>query len=103
MDTVRVLRLIEYEGPRDLMEKQLAKSLHGTRIGMCSKEYPDGIRITAVTLDQFPQILEEGRSVPCPVEMTKLKESLDWTQNQLSKARAVIDDEGLQDINGQEV
>ena len=31
MDIVRVLRVIEYVGPRDLIEKQIEHSIHGTK------------------------------------------------------------------------
>lgn len=61
-DIIRVLRLIEYEGPRDVVEKQLKMSLHGTREGV--RINGRTCRITAVTLDQFPKILEEARNQP---------------------------------------
>jgi hypothetical protein len=71
VDIIRVLRLIEYEGPRDLVEKQLKMSLHGTRNGIQDKE--SSVRITAVTLDQFPQVLSEAQQIPCPKAMTELQ------------------------------
>jgi hypothetical protein len=88
-DIVRVLRLIEYEGPRDLVEKQVKDSLHGTRTGIRDKEN-NSVRITAVTLDTFPQVLEEARQIPCPAEMTKLRTDLERTQDQLTIAHQLI-------------
>jgi len=31
MDNIRILRVIEYSGPRDLVEPQVAASLHGEK------------------------------------------------------------------------
>lgn len=46
-DRVRVLRVVEYEGPRSWVEGTLARSIHGTFSG--------GVGcITAVTLDFVP-------------------------------------------------
>jgi len=51
MDNVRILRIIEYTGPRDVVELQVAKSIHGEkRIG--------GVVIRATTLGEFPEIME---------------------------------------------
>lgn len=51
-DRVRVLRVIEYEGPRDWVEKTINQSLHGTF------EIPgiSGV-IRAVTIGDFPSLL----------------------------------------------
>lgn len=57
-DQVRVLRLIEYEGPRSLVEEQIKNSIHGSRMTMKNQ-----VRISVVTLDQFPQVLEEARNI----------------------------------------
>lgn len=51
MDIVRILRIIEYVGPRDQVEKQIRNSLHGSREGL------PGVTITATTLGTFPEIL----------------------------------------------
>ncbi|HET9253870.1 MAG TPA: hypothetical protein VFO16_01550 [Pseudonocardiaceae bacterium] len=48
-DYVRVFRLVEYVGPRALVEKQIEASLHGTRWGFQGRERR-GVRITATTL-----------------------------------------------------
>ena len=63
-DRVRVLRLVEYEGPRSLVEAQIKNSIHGTRC--FSPNRSDRVRITAVTLDQFPEVLEKARQTPDP-------------------------------------
>lgn len=49
-DIVRVLRLIEYIGPRALVEKQVTNSIHGSRVGMAGQG--KGVLITAVTLNE---------------------------------------------------
>ena len=58
MDTIRVLRVIEYIGPRDEVEEQVARSIHGTR--RCDK----GMIIKAATVGSYPEILDG------PVEIT---------------------------------
>jgi hypothetical protein len=61
-DIVRVLRIVEYIGPRDLVEDQVAKSIHGSR--QCG---PNGaIRITAVTLGEFAEIMKQSEPVMVP-------------------------------------
>jgi hypothetical protein len=55
-DQVRIFRLVEYVGPRSVMERQVANSIHGT------KEFQKGsCRITAVTLGEYPEILQSAR------------------------------------------
>jgi len=58
MDIIRVQRLIIYEGPRHLVEKQIEKSVHGTR------EFGNGTKVFAVTLASFPEVIPP----PTPVE-----------------------------------
>lgn len=55
MDIVRILRVIEYVGPRDKIEKQVADSIHG------EKRFNDCV-IKAATIGVYPDILcqEEG-------------------------------------------
>ena len=66
-EIVRVLRLVEYEGPRKEVEEQVRNSIHGTRMGMKC------VRITAVTLDQFPEVLVEARNILCPKALLELR------------------------------
>jgi hypothetical protein len=54
-DVVRVLRIIEYRGPRKWVESTVAKSIQGTR--ECGK----GQTITAATIGNYPEILEAAR------------------------------------------
>jgi hypothetical protein len=63
-ETIRVLRLVEYEGPRELVEPQVARSIQGTRLVMEGRR--PGVRITATTLGTFPEIIEEARKTPDP-------------------------------------
>lgn len=53
-DIIRILRIIEYTGPRAAVEKQVEMSLHGEREGM------HGCKIRAATLGLFPEILESA-------------------------------------------
>jgi hypothetical protein len=52
MDIIRVLRVIEYVGPRADVELQVSRSLHGERKG-CGE-----CVIKAATVSTFPEILE---------------------------------------------
>ncbi|MFA7307201.1 MAG: hypothetical protein WC026_11060 [Hyphomicrobium sp.] len=52
----RVLRVIEYVGPRSAVEIQVAKSLHGDL-------HLNGVTIKAATVGTFPEILS-GENVP---------------------------------------
>lgn len=62
-DTVRVLRLVEYIGPRAWVEKTVANSINGKKtIGIRTGT---DCTITGVTLTQYPEILE---NVPAHVE-----------------------------------
>jgi hypothetical protein len=61
MDIVRVLRIIEYVGPRDQVEETIARSIHGTLEtprGSRSLDTPR-MKITAVTIGDYPEILRE--------------------------------------------
>ena len=74
MDRVRVLRIYEFEGPRDMMEKQIANSVHGQR------SWGNGCTIRAVTLGTYPEIMGPARdtsfdSVIAPNEAFEAK---DW-------------------------
>lgn len=52
-DIVRVLRVLEYTGPRSQVEKQINSSLHGERQGFV------GVTIRAATLGNFPEIINQ--------------------------------------------
>lgn len=56
-DTVRVLRILEYTGPRSKIESLVAKSIHGER-RLANKHDPSrGVVIRAATIGQYPEIL----------------------------------------------
>ncbi len=63
-DRIRVLRLVEYEGPRALVDKQISMSLHGTRAWL--RAAGEEVRITAVTLGIYPEVIEAARKVLVP-------------------------------------
>lgn len=58
MDNIRILRIVEYVGPRDLVEACLERSIHGTRIVTSNgkREY----RIRATTLGDTAEILAQA-------------------------------------------
>ena len=51
-DIIRVIRLIQYEGPRSKVEKQVANSMHGG-----PKDWGNGVKITVTTLGDWPEII----------------------------------------------
>lgn len=53
MDVIRVLRVVEYVGPRDAVEKQVANSIHGTRSGYGLS----GMTISAATVGAYPEVV----------------------------------------------
>lgn len=58
MDTIRILRILEYIGPRDAVEEQVRNSIHGERKGTRSLLSNGYCTIRATTLGSFPEILE---------------------------------------------
>lgn len=58
-DIVRVIRIVQYVGPRDLVEEQLSKAIHGTRSFSPKARMGrlDLVSITAITLGDFPETL----------------------------------------------
>jgi hypothetical protein len=64
-DKVRVIRILSYEGPRSAVEAQIERSVSGTRIwGRLGAE----VKITAVTLGTFPEILERAAEILAPAD-----------------------------------
>ena len=59
-DIVRVLRIVEYVGPRDWVEETVRRSLN-YRYGRDAK---GKWSITAATITQFPEILEAAKAAP---------------------------------------
>jgi len=53
-DIIRVLRVIEYIGPRDRVEETVALAVHGT------KDCGLDLIIRAATIGEFPEILEKA-------------------------------------------
>lgn len=53
-DVVRVLRIIEYIGPRSWVENTVTRSIHGKRMINADSS------ITVVTLTEYPEILEQA-------------------------------------------
>ena len=70
-DYIRVLRVIEYTGPRDKVEDQVARSLHG------EKKLGNGIVIRAATVGNYPEIIQEVPSTTSWTPLTE-KQAYDW-------------------------
>jgi hypothetical protein len=100
-DIVRVLRIVQYEGPRSLVEKQIENSIHGMRYGLRqlgNYEPENRVQITAVTLGEFPQVLTEAQRTPDPrmvvemqAEVADLREELRLTDRDLRIARKSLE------------
>jgi hypothetical protein len=60
MDIIRVLRLIEYVGPRDLVEKQITQSVQGVRV--IQKPGGRSLTIRVVTLGEVSEILGQEKA-----------------------------------------
>lgn len=58
LDRIRITRMLTYEGPRDKVEDQLRRSLHGSR------DNGNGVQITAVTLDVVPERVGAVHAAP---------------------------------------
>ncbi len=50
-DIIRVLRVIEYTGPRAAVENQVANSIHG------EKRLTNGVIIRVATVGAYPELL----------------------------------------------
>lgn len=61
-DIVRVLRVVEYVGPREWVEETVGRSIHGQR------EINVGKYIRAATLGTYPEAIDPR--VPCPSYVT---------------------------------
>ena len=58
-EIIRIMRLVEYIGPRDLVEEQVRRSLHGEksiadRFGIRNSSRAGLVVIRATTLGEFP-------------------------------------------------
>lgn len=56
MDIIRVLRIIEYSGPREEIEKIIEKSIQGTKT-LRAIGYLDPVIIRVATIGGYPEIL----------------------------------------------
>ena len=59
MDTVRVLRVIEYIGPRDVIERHLKNCIYGTKVYKAQTK--DRFEVRAATIGLTPDIIEMGK------------------------------------------
>jgi hypothetical protein len=79
-DIVRVLRILEYEGPRSAVEETLRNSIQGTRM-LTGKN--GRMRITGTVISQFPEILEEARQTACPKAIADLLQQIETEKRYL--------------------
>lgn len=63
-DLVRVLRIIEYVGPRSRVEDVVARSIQGIKVH-------NDLTIRAATIGSYPEILEPAQ----PPEQLNIRES----------------------------
>lgn len=65
MDTIRVLRVLEYTGDRKTVEEQIALSIHGER----TYQKRDGglVTIRAATIGIYPEILQPNGEEPSAI------------------------------------
>jgi hypothetical protein len=63
-DKVRVLRVVEYVGSREDVEKQIENSIHGTRRFRTGSGGEMQIRVA--TVGEYPEILEKEEDLNMP-------------------------------------
>jgi hypothetical protein len=90
-DKVRVLRLIEYSGPRQQVEDQLNRSMrdgtHGPGRFNTTDPKREGVTIKIATLGDFPELLE--RAEQNPVGTVRALEYYDGSHHQTQADIAV--------------
>jgi hypothetical protein len=76
-EKVRVLRIIEYTGDREAVEKIVSGSIHGQR----DVKWPEGgVCIRVATIGEYPEILKKGGPY-----VQKLNERHEHTRKALQK------------------
>lgn len=62
----RVLRLVEYIGPREWVEETVRRAVHGTH------RFDNGKSVTGVTLTEYPEVLRIARAAVHTAETTRV-------------------------------
>lgn len=70
-DRVRVIRIVQIVGPRQLVLEQVSKSLHGTIVAMRGL----GL-VTAITLGEIQEQLTPEDALKLEESIAKIKESI---------------------------
>ena len=78
-DQIRILRVIEYSGPREAVESQVANSIHVVKV------VSTGVVIKAATIGAFPEVLDEATIVDGEAERFARRERL--LEDQISGMR----------------
>lgn len=76
-DIIRIMRLIIYEGPRSVVEEHFKNVLHGSKpLVRNSKQNTIG-KVTAITLDEFPEIINQHESFNMEMELIHYEQYLE--------------------------
>ena len=78
-DQIRILRVVEYSGPREAVESQVSNSIHGVRV------VGNGVIIKAATIGTFPEVLDQANLVEGEAERFVWRERL--LEDQISDMR----------------
>lgn len=62
-DIIKVLRLYSFEGPRTAVETQVMNSIHGTKNVVDWSGVNNGLKITAITLSPFPEVIVKAEEL----------------------------------------
>ena len=80
MDTVRVLRIVEYIGPRDWVEETVSSSIHGSKV-INKDVLHDPCIIRATTLGDYAEILGAGN--PYAIEVARAEAEADELDDEI--------------------
>lgn len=79
-EEVRVLRIIEYRGPRHWVETTVRRSIHGTKV------LENGAFITVTTLGEYPELVHPSDPSPRPTP-----DGLDKVRQVLNELERLVD------------
>ena len=79
-DMIRVLRIVEYIGDRDVVERTLNKSIHGI------KTVNRDLTIIATTIGGFPEIMKDGFDIDAELLSRKTNTELKYLKELVEDA-----------------
>lgn len=85
-EEVRILRIIEYRGPREWVEDTVRRSIQGTKV------LENGAFITGTTLGEFPELVHptDPKPEPTPDGLAKIHQVLNELER-LTEAKSATD------------